>query len=51
MKMRVWFIGCLTMLPPAAVLADDAPPPPQGVWLGKGQLGFLASQGNTQATC
>jgi putative salt-induced outer membrane protein len=28
----------------------DAPPPPQGVWTGKGQLGFLESSGNTSAT-
>src|SRR5262249_10827931 len=30
-------------------LADEAPPPPNGVWTGKGQLGFVASQGNTDA--
>ncbi|HTW75879.1 MAG TPA: DUF481 domain-containing protein [Steroidobacteraceae bacterium] len=35
---------------PAIALADPAPPPPpMGVWTGKGQLGFLASQGNSQA--
>jgi putative salt-induced outer membrane protein len=35
---------------PAIALADEAPPPPpMGVWTGKGQLGYLASQGNTQA--
>jgi putative salt-induced outer membrane protein len=51
MHIRACFIGCLTMLPLAAAWADDPPPPPpQGVWLGKGQLGFLAQQGNTQAT-
>jgi|HubBroStandDraft_6_1064221.scaffolds.fasta_scaffold68135_2 putative salt-induced outer membrane protein len=49
MHNRAWLFGCLTLLPLAA-WADDAPPPPQGVWLGKGQLGFLASQGNTEAT-
>ncbi len=33
------------------VWADDAPPPPppQGVWIGKGQFGFLDSQGNSVA--
>jgi len=49
MQIRPWFICCATMLPLVA-LADDPPPPqPQGIWVGKGQLGFLASQGNTQA--
>jgi putative salt-induced outer membrane protein len=29
--------------------ADEAPPPPQGVWIGKGQFGFLSSHGNSDA--
>jgi putative salt-induced outer membrane protein len=31
--------------------ADEAPapPPPQGVWIGKGQFGFLESKGNSDA--
>jgi putative salt-induced outer membrane protein len=29
--------------------ADDAPPPPQDVWIGKGQFGFLSSHGNSDA--
>jgi putative salt-induced outer membrane protein len=33
----------------APALADEAPPPPQGVWIGKGQLGFLSSHGNSDA--
>lgn len=35
----------------SSVWADDAPapPPPKGVWIGKGQLGFLDSQGNSVA--
>ncbi|HWW20849.1 MAG TPA: DUF481 domain-containing protein [Steroidobacteraceae bacterium] len=50
MHIRACFMGCLTLFPIAA-WADNAPPPaPQGVWVGKGQLGFLASQGNTQST-
>lgn len=38
----------LIALMPAVALCDD-PPPPQGVWTGKGQVGFVASQGNTDA--
>src|SRR5579871_5376476 len=35
---------------PLAAWCDQAPaPPPMGVWTGKGQLGFLDSQGNTVA--
>jgi putative salt-induced outer membrane protein len=49
MQIRAWFMGGMTMLPLLAWADDPPPPPPQGVWLGKGQLGFLASQGNTQA--
>jgi putative salt-induced outer membrane protein len=33
----------------AAARADDAPPPPQGVWTGKGQAGYTSSQGNSEA--
>lgn len=41
----------LLILAPMLALADQAPPPPpMGVWTGQGQLGFLGSQGNTQAT-
>jgi putative salt-induced outer membrane protein len=38
----------ITILVPAAAMADDAPPP-QDVWTGKGQAGFVSSQGNTQS--
>jgi putative salt-induced outer membrane protein len=42
--------ACLLALAPAlCAWAVDAPPPPQDVWIGKGQLGFLDSQGNTDA--
>jgi putative salt-induced outer membrane protein len=42
-----FFIICPTL----CVWADDAPapPPPQGVWMGKGQFGFLNSHGNSDA--
>jgi putative salt-induced outer membrane protein len=49
MRMRTWFICCATLTPLAALGDDAPPPPPQGVWIGKGQLGFLASQGNSAA--
>ena len=39
----------LALAPAAAALADDPPPPPQGVWIGKGQLGFLDSHGNSDS--
>jgi putative salt-induced outer membrane protein YdiY len=41
---------CATLLPLAALADDATPPQPQGVWVGKGQLGFLASQGNSDAS-
>jgi len=33
------------------VWADDAPapPPPMGIWIGKGQFGFVSSRGNSEA--
>ena len=46
---RLFAIALLTLAPAAAALADDPPPPPQGVWIGKGQLGFLSSHGNSDA--
>lgn len=39
----------LVVAPVVSVWADEAPPPPQGVWIGKGQLGFLSSHGNSDA--
>jgi putative salt-induced outer membrane protein len=42
--------ACLLALAPASsVWADEAPPPPQDVWIGKGQFGFLSSHGNSDA--
>lgn len=49
MNIRAWCLCCVALSPVAALADAPAPPPPQGVWVGKGQLGFLASQGNTQA--
>ncbi len=39
----------LALAPALSVWADDAPPPPQDVWIGKGQFGFLSSHGNSDA--
>jgi putative salt-induced outer membrane protein len=39
----------LIIAPAVCAWADDAPPPPQGVWIGKGQFGFLDSKGNSDA--
>lgn len=39
----------LLLCPAIAAWADDAPPPPQGVWIGKGQFGFLKSSGNSDS--
>jgi len=41
----------IAALPAAAALADaPPPPPPEGVWTGKGQAGFVGTQGNTDST-
>ncbi len=52
MKFSRHVLPCVTGLAMMAnALADPPPPPPpQGVWTGKGQLGFLESSGNTDAT-
>jgi putative salt-induced outer membrane protein len=43
--------SALALCPLLSVWADDAPPPPppMGVWMGKGQFGFLDSHGNSDA--
>ena len=48
MKYDVWAL-VLCGLTPAIALADDPPPPPQDVWTGKGQAGYVSSQGNSDA--
>jgi len=51
MKLSRLALPCATALMIASnVMAGDPPPPPQGVWTGKGQLGFLESSGNSDAT-
>ena len=47
MKYDVWVL-VLCGLTPVIALADD-PPPPQDVWTGKGQAGYVSSQGNSDA--
>jgi putative salt-induced outer membrane protein len=43
-------MALLFLLPTIYAWADDpAPPPPMGVWIGKGQFGFLSSHGNSDA--
>ena len=37
----------LSSLTPLVACADDPPPPPQNVWTGKGQAGYVSSQGNS----
>jgi putative salt-induced outer membrane protein len=48
MKLRNWILT-LAAAAPLTAWSDDAPPPPppQNVWTGKGQAGFVASQGNS----
>jgi putative salt-induced outer membrane protein len=48
---RVAVTTLLILSPTVSAWADDAPapPPPQGVWIGKGQFGFLDSHGNSDA--
>jgi len=49
MKLRIWTLT-LAGLAPLMAMADDPPPPPQGVWTGKGQAGYVSSQGNSEGT-
>ncbi len=46
---RVLAFALLTLAPALKVCADETPPPHQGVWIGKGQFGFLSSHGNSDA--
>lgn len=49
MNARILALSVAALLPAVALCDETPPPPPQGVWTGKGQAGILASQGNTVA--
>jgi len=47
---RAYAAALLVLLPAIDAWADDLPPPPpMGVWIGKGQFGFLSSRGNSDS--
>jgi putative salt-induced outer membrane protein len=46
---RILATSMLIFAPALSALAEDAPPPPQDVWIGKGQFGFLSSHGNSDS--
>jgi len=48
MKLRSMILS-FCGLSPLVALADEAPPPPQQEWIGKGQAGYVSSQGNSDA--
>jgi putative salt-induced outer membrane protein len=49
MSIKRTFACLLALAPVLGAWADDAPPPPQDVWIGKGLVGFLSSHGNSDA--
>jgi putative salt-induced outer membrane protein len=50
-SIRVAATALFLLSPAVSVWADGAPapPPPMGVWIGKGQVGFLNSHGNSDS--
>ena len=46
---RKYAIMLIALAAPVTGWSDEAPPPPQGVWIGKGQFGLLSSHGNSDA--
>src|ERR1700722_9765339 len=46
---RVIPAALLVLIPAISAWSAEAPPPPQDVWIGKGQFGFLSSHGNSDA--
>lgn len=49
MKQLPAMLLSLSVLTPVVAMCDDAPPPPQDVWTGKGQAGYVSTQGNTES--
>jgi putative salt-induced outer membrane protein len=49
MKQLPALVLFLSALTPVVAMCDDTPPPPQGVWTGKGQAGYVSTQGNTES--
>jgi putative salt-induced outer membrane protein len=47
MKLGMWMLG-FAIGAPLMAAADDAPPP-EGVWTGKGQAGYVSSKGNSDS--
>lgn len=48
MKLRILVLANCGLAPVLA-MSGDGPPPPQGVWTGQGQAGYVSSQGNSDA--
>lgn len=48
MNLRAMILCAIGMMP-VLTLADDATPPPEGVWTGKGQAGFVSAKGNSES--
>jgi putative salt-induced outer membrane protein len=46
---RIIPAALLVLAPAISAWSGEAPPPPQDVWIGKGQFGFLSSHGNSDA--
>jgi putative salt-induced outer membrane protein len=46
---RIVPAALLALAPAISAWSAEAPPPPQDVWIGKGQFGFLSSRGNSDA--
>jgi putative salt-induced outer membrane protein len=49
MKASALILSLVCLAPVMAAAEDAPPPPPQGIWTGKGQAGYLSSQGNSEA--
>jgi putative salt-induced outer membrane protein len=47
--LALWVLAPWVLVHAIDARADAAPPPPQDVWIGKGQFGFLNSHGNSDA--